>query len=86
MAPKEVAQFQSFVVWAADPEPGGKPRRHVLMTIVTATVLGEVRWHPQWRKYMFVPSASSLWSRSSLADVREFLRMLADRKVDYGDQ
>jgi len=45
------------------------------------TVLGRIFWKWTWRQYVFEPSSNTVWSRSCMREVQNFLRKLMnDRK------
>jgi len=39
-------------------------------------VLGFIKWYPQWRGYVCVFSADTIWSMDCLADVQRFMATL----------
>jgi hypothetical protein len=44
-------------------------------------ILGEVKWYGPWRQYCFFPEGSvTVFNRTCLADVQNFLQELMDRR------
>lgn len=38
--------------------------------------LGEVRWYSPWRQYVFAPKINTLYARSCLAEIAQFVESL----------
>jgi hypothetical protein len=43
-------------------------------------VLGEIRWSPTWRQYIFVPESETDWSLGCLTQVTDFLSLVNKSK------
>jgi hypothetical protein len=46
------------------------------------SILGEVKWNPQWRQYCFYPNISfeTQWSIDCLQDLTNFIQVLKDER------
>jgi hypothetical protein len=55
-----------------------KPKTSVfeVRTNSTDDILGEIRWHPQWRQYSFIPSqVKTIFSKSCMIDIIDFINV-----------
>jgi len=50
-------------------------------------ILGEVRWYPAWRQYVFCPMPESIYNGSCLVNIKDFLKKcnLAQRSGASGE-
>lgn len=43
-------------------------------------ILGQIKWYPQWRQYVFVPNWDTIFSRGCMEDINDFLRFIQKEK------
>ena len=57
-----------------------KPKTDVWMiqTQETNTLLGYIKWFPQWRKYAFFPEPHTVYEALCLEDIARFTRKLTE--------
>ena len=39
----------------------------------TGYYLGDIEWHPEWRKYVFFPEVNTLYEQDCLRDIATFI-------------
>jgi len=48
-------------------------------------LLGEVRWYPYWRQYVFTPVTTAVFSAGCLNDIADFIgQLMAERRQESG--
>ena len=52
--------------------PGRKTKRWDV-NHTDETWLGEIEWHCPWRQYVFMPADGTIYSRSCLRDIGDFI-------------
>jgi hypothetical protein len=55
------------------PPPGHKTAAWFIYTDEGNYLLGDVKWHPPWRKYTFQPEENTVFEQDCLADIVAFL-------------
>lgn len=61
-----------------------KTQTFAVRNISTQLVIGYVKWNGAWRQYCFYPEGNTVWSRSCLMDVQDFLCKLAYERTGKG--
>ena len=64
------------------PAPGHAAERFLLVSHVGKEVIGELKWHPRWDRFAFVPHPGTAWASSTLSEVGLWLRKLTRRALD----
>ena len=67
-----------------EPDPSKRTKEWLVRPMADRTqVLGEVRWHAPWRRYVFRPNARTLYDGECLRELSAFCaRQTADRKAE----
>lgn len=52
----------------------GKTKIWDVVSNHTGEVIGHIKWHGAWRKYVFFPDPNTLWDVSCLSDILEFIK------------
>jgi len=65
---------EQYIVFVEVATTGRKTKLWNVRSRRTDGFLGNVKWHPAWRQYVFWPEADTLWSAGCLADVETFLK------------
>ena len=47
---------------------------------IQGTLLGQVRYYPQWRQYGFYPEEGTVFEKTCLGDIKEFCIELNERQ------
>ena len=42
--------------------------------------LGQVKWYAQWRQYVFYPTATTLYNKTCLDDISDFIKQLMEER------
>ncbi len=69
-----MSKYISFVNKRAS--TSGKTSIYDVMTNDDEFKLGEIRWLGRWRQYAFFPTAETVYEKTCLGDIREFLLYL----------
>lgn len=59
---------------------GGKTRRWQVLSKSSGDLLGRIKWHGQWRQFVFLPEPNTLFNIGCLFDITGFL---TDALVDW---
>lgn len=61
-----------------------KTETYAVRNIRSQEVIGYIKWEGAWRQYCFYPEGQTIWSRSCLMDVQDFLCKLAYERTGKG--
>lgn len=65
--------MSKYIAFEQEPQPAkAKTRRWTVVSRVGASALGQVAWFPRWRKYVFVPAASTVFDQGCMRDIADF--------------
>ena len=46
--------------------------------------LGDIKWNCGWRQYCFFPNLATVFAKSCLEDINNFIQQLTDERVNRG--
>ncbi len=65
-------KFIEFVLIGVRP----KTEIYACQNIKSSVALGEVKWHPAWRRYCYFPIQQAVYSGDCLDDISDFLKQI----------
>lgn len=80
-----------YLIFEEDDHWERKTKRIVVVSKRKLTVLGDIRWWPPWRQYVFFPESNTLWNVECMRDIQECIKRLMDERklpcgaTDYND-
>lgn len=66
-----------FISMLEMPNEGRKTRKFNCVNNRSHTVLGEIKWHAQWRQYCYFPTVQAVYSKGCLNDIEEFIKHIS---------
>lgn len=60
----------------------GKTKKFNIISKSSGYILGEISWYRGWRRYVFLPVDTTVWSEDCLKDIGKFLGQLTIERKD----
>ena len=61
-----------------------KPKTMIysVLSVVSNELLGHIKWHNSWRKYVFFPLENTIFDSSCLTEIRDFIDFLMKKRKE----
>lgn len=58
----------------------GKTKRFEVISKNQGFSIGRIQWYSSWRQYCFSPAFETVWNRTCLKDIQDFLQQLMNER------
>ena len=72
-----MASFLKFI--KKNSIPNSKTERWAVISEITGAELGSIQWWEAWRKYVFMPSANTIFDNKYLSEIISFIENERER-------